>query len=60
MHRLLDVHFEEDWYLVEDKAVQQHLNMFCKVAINFIKLFIKNSKLKYQIKLINYIMAYLQ
>lgn len=37
MHWLLDVHFEEDWCLVEDKAVQQHLNMFRKAAINLIK-----------------------
>lgn len=39
MHWLLDVHFEEDWCLVEDKTVQQHLNMFRKAAINLIKLF---------------------
>ena len=39
MHWLLDVHFEEDWCRVEDKAVQQHLNMFRKAAINIIKLF---------------------
>ena len=39
MHWLLDVHFEEDWCLVEDKAVQQHLNMFRKAAINLVKLF---------------------
>ena len=37
MHWLLDVHFEEDWCLVEDKHVQQHLNMFRKAAINLIK-----------------------
>lgn len=39
MHWLLDVHFEEDWCRVEDNAVQQHLNMFRKAAINLIKLF---------------------
>ncbi len=39
MHWLLDVHFEEDWCLIEDKALQQHLNMFRKAAINLIKLF---------------------
>ena len=38
MHWLLDVHFEEDWCRVEDKVVQQHLNMFCKAAITAIPL----------------------
>lgn len=37
MHWLLDVHFEEDWCRIEDKKVQQHLNMFRKAAINLIK-----------------------
>ena len=46
MHWLLDVHFEEDWCLVEDKAVQQHLNMFRKAAINPIKLFKERTKTK--------------
>lgn len=39
MHWLLDVHFEEDWCMVEDKVVQEHLNMFRKAAINIIKQF---------------------
>lgn len=39
MHWLLDVHFEEDWCLIEDKVLQQHLNMFRKAAINLIRLF---------------------
>lgn len=39
MHWLLDVHFEEDWCLIENKEVQQHLNMFRKAAINLIKIF---------------------
>lgn len=39
MHWLLDVHFEEDWCIIQDKAVQQHLNMFRKAAINLIKKF---------------------
>lgn len=39
MHWLLDVHFEEDWCRVEDKNVQQNLNMFRKAAINLIKQF---------------------
>ena len=38
-HWLLDVHFEEDWCLIENKEVQQHLNMFCKAAINLVKIF---------------------
>ena len=39
MHWLLDVHFEEDWCRVENRNVQQNLNMFRKAAINIIKLF---------------------
>ncbi len=39
MHWLLDVHFEEDWCRVEDKNVQQNLNMFRKAAINLIRQF---------------------
>ena len=39
MHWLLDVHFEEDWCRVNDKNVQQSLNMFRKAAINLIKLY---------------------
>ena len=39
MHWLLDVHFEEDWCRVENKDVQQCLNMFRKAAINLIKNF---------------------
>lgn len=39
MHWLLDVHFEEDWCRIENKAVQQNLNMFRKAAINLIKHF---------------------
>lgn len=37
MHWLLDVHFEEDYSRVEDKNVQQNLNMLRKLAINLIK-----------------------
>lgn len=33
------MHFEEDWCMVEDKVVQEHLNMFRKAAINIIKQF---------------------
>lgn len=39
MHRLLDVHFEEDWCRVEDKNVQSNLNILRKAAINIIKLY---------------------
>jgi len=46
MHWLLDVHFEEDWCLIADKTVQQHLNMFRKAAINLIKLFKSRTKSK--------------
>lgn len=35
----IDVHFEEDWFRVEEKTVQRNLNIFRKVAINLIKLF---------------------
>ena len=46
MHWLLDVHFEEDWCRIEDKKVQQHLNMFRKAAINLIKQYKTRSKSK--------------
>lgn len=39
MHWLLDVHFAEDFCRVEDKNVQQNLNMLRKMALNFIKLY---------------------
>lgn len=37
MRWLLDVHFEEDGCCVEDRNVQQNLNMVRKLAINLIK-----------------------
>jgi predicted transposase YbfD/YdcC len=37
MHWLLDVHFHEDFCRVEDKNVQQNLNMVRKIALNSIK-----------------------
>lgn len=46
MHWLLDVHFEEDFCLIESKAVQQHLNMFRKAEINLIKLFKSRTETK--------------
>lgn len=39
MHWILDVHFDEDWCRIENKAVQQSLNMFRKAAVNLIKQF---------------------
>lgn len=39
-------YFEEDWCRVENKAVQQHINMFYKAAINLIKLFKSKSDSK--------------
>lgn len=46
MHWLLDVHFEEDWCRVEDRDVQQNLNMLRKAAINLIKLFKERTSVK--------------
>lgn len=46
IHWLLDVHFEEDWCMIQDKAVQQHLNMFRKAAINLIKKFKSETETK--------------
>lgn len=46
MHWLLDVHFEEDHCRVEDKNVQQNLNMLQKEAINLIKKYKKRSASK--------------
>ena len=37
MHWLLDVHFSEDQCRIEDKNIQQNLNMARKLAINLIK-----------------------
>jgi len=37
MHWLLDVHFGEDFCRVEDKNVQQNLNIFRKIVLNSIK-----------------------
>ena len=46
MHWLLDVHFGEDFCRVEDKNVQQNLNMLRKFAINIIKRYKERSKSK--------------
>jgi len=37
MHWLLDVHFGEDFCRVEDKNVQQNMNIVRKIALNCIK-----------------------
>lgn len=37
MHWLLDVHFREDFCRIEDKNVQQNLNIVRKIALNSIK-----------------------
>ena len=39
MHWLLDVHFNEDFCRVEDKNVQQNLNMVRKIVFNSVKLY---------------------
>ena len=39
MHWLLDVHFGEDFCRVEDKTVQQNLNILRKFALSIIKTF---------------------
>lgn len=46
MHWLLDVHFEEDWCRIEDKTVQQNLNIFRKAAVNLIKQFKSKTETK--------------
>lgn len=46
MHWLLDVHFEEDFCRVEDKNIQQNLNMLRKLALNIIKQYKSTSKSK--------------
>jgi hypothetical protein len=37
MHWLLDVHFREDFCRVEDKNVQENMNMVRKIALNTVK-----------------------
>lgn len=46
MHWLLDVDFEEDFCRIEDKNVQQNLNILRKLAINLIKRYKEKSALK--------------
>lgn len=46
MHWLLDVHFREDFCRVEDRNVQQNLNMIRKIALNCVRTFKENTKSK--------------
>lgn len=46
MHWLLDVHFGEDYCRIEDKNVQQNLNMLRKLSINLIKRYKERSASK--------------
>ena len=46
MHWLLDVHFGEDFCRVEDKYVQQNLNMVRKIVLNYIKRYKELTKTK--------------
>jgi hypothetical protein len=39
MHWMLDVHFREDFCRVEDRNVQQNLNIARKTSLNGIKVF---------------------
>ena len=49
MHWILDVHFEEDYCRIEDKTIQENLNMLRKLAINIIKQYKERSKSKHAI-----------
>jgi predicted transposase YbfD/YdcC len=46
MHWLLDVHFDEDHCRIEDKTVQQNLNIIRKIALNTIKCYKANANNK--------------
>ena len=46
MHWLLDVHFDEDRCRVQSKNIQQNLNMLHKVALNIIRIYKREAKLK--------------
>ena len=43
MHWLLDVHFGEDFCRVEDKHVQQSLNIIRKIVLNSIRVYKENT-----------------
>ena len=46
MHWLLDVHFAEDYCRVENRNIQQTLNIVRKIALNLIKLYKKETSSK--------------
>jgi predicted transposase YbfD/YdcC len=46
MHWFLDVHFAEDFCRIEEKNVQQNLNIVRKIVLNCIKLFKRNTESK--------------
>jgi predicted transposase YbfD/YdcC len=46
MHWLLDVHFREDFCRIEDKNVQENMNMVRKIALNTIKYFKEKTESK--------------
>lgn len=47
MHWLLDVHFGEDFCRIEDKNVQQNLNIVRKIAINSVKSYKEKLNIKH-------------
>ncbi len=46
MHWLLDVHFQEDFFRVLDKNVQQNMNILRKLALNLIRTYKQKSAKK--------------
>ena len=46
MHWLLDVHFAEDYCRVEDKNIQQNLNIIRKIALNTVRSYKDKTKSK--------------
>jgi hypothetical protein len=46
MHWLLDVHFGEDFCRIEDRNVQQNLNIVRKIVLNTIKVYKTNTASK--------------
>jgi predicted transposase YbfD/YdcC len=46
MHWLLDVHFGEDFCRIEDKNIQQNLNMVRKIVLNSLKVYKNENNLK--------------
>ncbi len=46
MHWLLDVHFSENFYRIEERNPQQSLNIIRKIAINSIKTYKERTNIK--------------